>query len=142
MAKVFDTSIAEVSQIHSLTQEFLKKRLAQSGFNDFALSHGYILYQLSVNARITMKELAAKINRDKSTTTVLVRKLEQAGLVKVTVDAADKRNKLLALTSKGAEYNQLTQKISQELMETFYKGFSQKEKEEFVGFLERIKANL
>ena len=94
MAKDFDTSIAKVSQIHTLTAEFLKKRLAQCGFDDFVSSHGYILYQLSQNQGITMKELAAKINRDKSTTTVLVRKLEGAGLVKVTVDATDKRNKL------------------------------------------------
>ncbi len=141
MAEQTDTSIAKVSQIHSLTAEFLKKRLAECGFDDFASSHGYILYQLSVHADITMKELAGKINRDKSTTTVLVRKLEQAGLVKIKIDPADKRNKLLSLTDKGAEYNQMTQKLSHELMETFYKGFSQKEKEEFCAFLERIKAN-
>ena len=141
MAKDFDTSIAKVSQIHTLTAEFLKKRLAQSGFDDFVSSHGYILYQLSQNQGITMKELAAKINRDKSTTTVLVRKLEGAGLVKVTVDSADKRNKLLALTPKGAEYNQITQEISQELMKTFYKGFSLEEKKKFSEFLQKIKSN-
>ena len=141
MAKEFDTSIAKVSQIHSLTQEFLKKRLAENGFDDFASSHGYILYQLSVNDGITMKELASKINRDKSTTTVLVRKLEQAGLVNVQVDPADKRNKLLSLTPKGNEYNQMTKHLSQELMTTFYKGFTQEEKQMFCDFLERIKAN-
>lgn len=141
MTKEYDTSIAKVSQIHSLTQDFLKKRLAQCGFDDFASSHGYILYQLSVNDEITMKELAGKINRDKSTTTVLVRKLEQAGLVKVQVDPADKRNKLLSLTPKGNEYNQMTKHLSQELMTTFYKGFTQEEKQMFCDFLERIKAN-
>ena len=98
-----DNSIAKVSQIHSLTADFLKKRLAERGFDDFASSHGYILYQLSVNPGITMKELAAKINRDKSTTTVLVRKLEQAGLINISVDKTDKRNKILSLTSKGTE---------------------------------------
>ena len=141
MAQEFDTSIAMVSQIHSLTAEFLKKRLSDHGFDDFASSHGYILYQLSVNDGITMKELAAKINRDKSTTTVLVRKLEKAGLVKVQVDPADKRNKLLSLTPKGTEYNQMTQKLSKELLSTFYKGFTRDEKEEFGKFLERIKDN-
>ena len=88
-----------------------------------------------------MKELSAKINRDKSTTTVLVRKLEQAGLVKVTVDSNDKRNKLLALTSKGTEYNQMTQELSEELLATFYKGFSEDEKKDFCGYLNRIKDN-
>ena len=136
-----DNSIAKVSQIHSLTADFLKKRLAERGFDDFASSHGYILYQLSVNPGITMKELAAKINRDKSTTTVLVRKLEKAGLVKVQTDTTDKRSKLLSLTQKGNEYNQMTNQLSQELLTTFYKGFSQQEKEEFCAFLDRIKGN-
>ena len=141
MAQQNDTSIARVSQIHTLTAEFLKKRLAQQGFDDFASSHGYILYQLSVNPKITMKELAAKINRDKSTTTVLVRKLEAAGLIKITVDQNDKRNKILSLTAKGSEYNQMTSSISQELLSTFYKGFSNEEKRVFSEFLERIKGN-
>ena len=141
MAQEYDTSIAKVSQIHSLTAEFLKKRLAEHGFDDFASSHGYILYQLSVNAKITMKELAAKINRDKSTTTVLVRKLEKAGLVKVQTDSTDKRSKLLSLTQKGNEYNQMTKQLSQQLLATFYKGFTQEEKDLFSEFLERIKGN-
>ena len=141
MAQQNDTSIARVSQIHTLTAEFLKKRLAQQGFDDFASSHGYILYQLSVNPKITMKELAAKINRDKSTTTVLVRKLETAGLIKITVDQNDKRNKILSLTAKGSEYNQMTSSISQELLSTFYKGFSNEEKRVFSEFLDRIKKN-
>ena len=141
MAQEYDTSIAKVSQIHSLTADFLKKRLAENGFDDFASSHGYILYQLSVNPGITMKELAAKINRDKSTTTVLVRKLEQAGLVKVQTGTTDKRSKLLSLTQKGNEYNQMTMQLSKELLATFYKGFTQEEKEEFSKLLEKIKEN-
>ena len=126
MTEETDTSIAKVSQIHSLTADFLKKRLSERGFDDFASSHGYILYQLNIN---------------KSTTTVLVRKLEQAGLVKVSVDENDKRNRILSLTPKGAEYNQMTQELSQELLATFYKGFDEQEKEEFCRFLDRIKRN-
>ncbi len=61
-----DSSISQLSHIHSLTADFLKKRLAQNGFDDFASSHGNILYQLSLNPQITMKELAEKINRDLS----------------------------------------------------------------------------
>lgn len=141
MTEETDTSIAKVSQIHSLTADFLKKRLSERGFDDFASSHGYILYQLNINKSTTMKELASKINRDKSTTTVLVRKLEQAGLVKVSVDENDKRNRILSLTPKGAEYNQMTQELSQELLATFYKGFNEQEKEEFCRFLDRIKRN-
>ena len=141
MEQKIDTSISQVSQLHSIIADFLKKRLAEKGFDDFASSHGYILYQLSINQKITMKELSAKINRDKSTTTVLVRKLEQSGLVKVTVDTNDKRNKQLTLTPKGSEYNQMTAELSKELLTTFYKGFSEEEKKEFCDYLDRIKNN-
>ncbi len=136
-----NTSISQVSHIHSLTADFLKKRLAQSGFDDFASSHGNILFQLGVNKSITMKELAAKINRDKSTTTVLVRKLEQEGLVSAIPSPNDRRNKILTLTPKGAEYNTLMQKLSKELLAKFYKGFSEEEIEMFSGFLGRIESN-
>ena len=136
-----NTSISQVSHIHSLTADFLKKRLAQNGFDDFASSHGNILFQLSINKAITMKELAAKINRDKSTTTVLVRKLEQEGLVTATTDSSDKRNKILTLTEKGTEYNALMKKLSKELFAKFYKGFSDKEIEQFSEFLNRIESN-
>ena len=136
-----NTSISQVSHIHSLTADFLKKRLAQNGFDDFASSHGNILFQLSINKAITMKELAAKINRDKSTTTVLVRKLEQEGLVTATTDSSDKRNKILTLTEKGTEYNALMKKLSKELFAKFYKGFSDKEIEQFSEFLNRIESS-
>ena len=134
-------SISQVSHIHSLAADFLKKRLAQNGFEDFSSSHGNILFQLSVNNEITMKELAAKINRDKSTTTVLVRKLEQEGLVTTTPSPTDRRNKILALTPKGTEYNTLMTQLSQELVSTFYKNFSPSEIAQFQAFLERIESN-
>jgi len=141
MGQETDSSIARLSQIHSATADFLRKKLAEKGFGDFASSHGYILYQLSVNPDTTMKELAKKINRDKSTTTVLVRKLEKEGLVKVCVDEKDKRNKLLSLTEKGSEYNQMTKDLSKELLTTFYQGFTEEEKKLFQNFLERILYN-
>ena len=136
-----NTSISQVSHIHSLTADFLKKRLAQNGFDDFASSHGNILFQLGVNGCITMKELAAKINRDKSTTTVLVRKLEAEGLVSETPSPDDRRNKLLSLTQKGAKYNTIMQELSAELQEKFYQGFDQSEIIQFGEFLERIVHN-
>ena len=136
-----NSSISKVSHIHSLTADFLKKRLAQNGFDDFASSHGNILFQLSVNKSITMKELASKINRDKSTTTVLVRKLEQEGLVTAISSPQDRRNKILSLTQKGAEYNNLMQRLSKELVTKFYKDFTKEEISQFSEFLERIEKN-
>lgn len=137
-----DNSISLVSQIHSLTQDFLTAKLSEKGLENFATSHGNILFQLSRVDHMTLSELTAAINRDKSTTTVLVRKLENAGLVELKSSSTDGRSKLISLTAKGREYNELTGNLSKELQETFYKGFSEKEKEAFRTALSKIKENL
>ena len=39
------------------------------------------------------------------------------------------------------EYTKITSEISEELLSTFYKGFSDQEKQIFLDFLERIEKN-
>mgnify|MGYP003296520865 FL=1 len=45
------------------------------------------------------------------------------------------------LTEKGAQYKDVLSKISSELLETFYKGFSEEEKQQFFSLLNRINEN-
>ena len=47
------------------------------------------------------QKVKEKINRDKSTTTVLVRKLESEGYIKGIPDPDDKRSRIVYLTEKG-----------------------------------------
>ncbi len=136
-----NNGISKISQLHTLIQDFLLQKLGEKGFTEFASSHGNILFQLNKTPQIKMGELSAKINRDKSTTTVLVRKLIALGLVQEEVDPKDKRNKFISLTKKGKEYNQMTDELSNELQKTFYKGFTSEEKEQFCAFLNRIEQN-
>lgn len=136
-----NSSISLLSNVHSITADFLTEKLAQQGFKEFASSHGNILFQLSIRNQLSMSELAKIINRDKSTTTVLVRKLETEGYVKVEPDPNDKRGRFVSLTDNGKKYNSITAEISKDLLTTFYKDFSEEEKEQFVSFLSRIKNN-
>ena len=136
-----NSSISLVSHIHSITADFLTEKLKKEGFQDYASSHGNILFQLSKNDKMTMGELSIKINRDKSTTTVLVRKLEKDGLISTYPDINDKRSRFIHLTEKGKQFNQITGEISKELLETFYKGFSDEDKIQFVEFLNKIENN-
>ena len=136
-----NSSISLLSNIHSITADFLTERLKAKGFPDFASSHGNILFQLSVNEKMTMGDLSEKINRDKSTTTVLVRKLEAEGFITGESDPADKRSRIIFLTEKGKQFNHTAQELSSELLGTFYKGFTEEEKEAFFQTLLRIKNN-
>jgi MarR family transcriptional regulator, organic hydroperoxide resistance regulator len=136
-----NSSMSLLSRIHSDTADFLTRRLAENGLPHFASSHGFILFQLSLQDYLPMKELSQRINRDKSTTTVLIHKLEQEGFVKSKASPEDARSKLISLTAKGRKYNEITAELSDELLKTFYKGFSGEEKEQVCNFLRRIAGN-
>ena len=136
-----NSSISLLSHIHTITADFITEKLKERGFPDFASSHGNILFQLSVNEKMTMGELSEKINRDKSTTTVLVRKLEAEGFITGDADPADKRSRIIYLTAKGKQFNNTAMELSKELLGTFYKGFTDEEKENFFQSLLKIKQN-
>ena len=136
-----NSSISLLSHIHTITADFIIEKLKERGYPDFASSHGNILFQLSVNEKMTMGELSEKINRDKSTTTVLVRKLESEGFITGEPDTADKRSRIIYLTAKGKQFNQTAMDLSKDLLETFYRGFSEEEKQTFFQALMRIKDN-
>ncbi len=129
-----------ISHIHTISAEFTNRRLAESG--NFVSSHGFILFLLSQKSRMKMGEIAQAINRNKSTTTVLIKKLREEGLIKEETDESDSRMKYISLTPKGKKYNALTSSISKELLETCYKGFSEAEKKKLLDLLIKLSENI
>ena len=83
---------------------------------------------------IFKKKLIRFIEKDKEERSKLIKEK----LIAEEINENDKRNKNIYLTEKGKKYNSITAKISTCLLDTFYKGFSDKEKEEFVSYLNRI----
>ena len=133
--------ISKISHVHSLCKDFLKSELNKQGLPDLTSSHGHILYLLSQTDFLTMQEIAKKINRDKSTTTVLIKKLENLGLVKTSQSPSDSRVKCVSLSPLGVEYNRHTQEISQSLKTRFFSGLSQADAETLDTLLDKIKNN-
>ena len=88
-----------------------------------------------------MKELANRIHRDKSTTTVLVRKLELAEYIKRETSKDDNRVFYITLTEKGEEYTKNTSRISERLITKCYEGFSENDKNTVLELLTRISQN-
>ncbi|MBQ0052421.1 MAG: MarR family transcriptional regulator [Treponema sp.] len=130
-----------VSRVHSLAADFLQKKLSDKGLPELTSSHGFILFCLAKN-QMTMGELSSKINRDKSTTTFLVRKLESLGFVQIRKSDEDSRKKILSLTEKGSEYNAITEEISTQLLEGAYKNFEEAEKQKLLELLVKMSENL
>ncbi len=130
-----------ISKVHSLTSDFLKSQLEQENLPEFVSSHGNILFQLSRVEKLTMTELSQKINRDKSTTTVLVRKLLLAHLVERDKSTEDNRVVYIKLSKYGKEYTSGMGIISKKLNETVYQDFTEKEKEDINYLLKKIEKN-
>jgi DNA-binding MarR family transcriptional regulator len=133
--------ISLISEIHTKAADFLQERLARTGLTDLVSSHGNILFQLSISGKLTMKELSARINRDKSTATALVKKLETAGFITREQSEADNRVTSVSLSEAGRRITGTTSAISKELVDTCYAGFTDEEKEAVYGYLKRIGAN-
>lgn len=137
----FSKVISLISEIHYDASDFLRLKLASQGLTDVASSHGNILYQLSLYKSVTMKDLSKKINKNKSTMTALIKKLEKAGYVERTQSAADNRVWFISLTANGEKFVQPTALISYELIETCYRGFSEEEKGQLNGLLQKMAQN-
>lgn len=136
------STLSLVSHIHSEAAEFLEKRLSEKGLDSLASSHGFILFCLSKKKSMLMGELSSAINRDKSTATALVKKLELMGFVQIEKSKEDSRKKIVALTEKGLEYNKTTSEISRELLEKAFGGFSDEDKNRLLSLLCRLSENL
>lgn len=132
--------LALISRIHTKSAEFTNSRLPQE--NGLVSSHGFILFQLAEKEKLTMKDIASIINRDKSTTTVLIKKLLDKGLVKQESSSDDKRIKYITLTAKGKKLNTLTSSISKDLLKVCYKNFSEEEKQTLLSLLSKVSKNI
>lgn len=131
-----------ISRIHTQSQNFLQKKLSSLGLSQMATSHGNILFCLSRQESLSVGELSQKINRDKSTTTALIKKLEQAGLVEQKKDPSDSRKKQICLTAQGKQYTKKTDLLSARLITQSWQNFTAPEKQQLVTLLTRLSKNL
>ncbi len=134
--------ISLISKIRTKVNRHIELEMSRHGMDGIVTSHGDILYALFGRRRLTMAELAARIGRDKSTVTALVKKLETLGYVKRERSAEDSRVTYVMLTQKGDSLKPVFDKISDEIMGMFYKGVSDSEKDELLRILRKIYSNL
>ena len=90
----------------------------------------------------TATDIALATGLANNTLTTMIKNLEEKDLVTVSPCGLDKRKKYLVLTDLGWSQQEVSDRVSQELDAIYYKGFSDKEIEQFEDFQERILANL
>ena len=110
--------IALVARVREEANRHIMEHLDAYGIRGLAPSHGDILVSLFGEDGLRMGDLAARIHRDKSTVTTLVKKLEAAGYVTRKRCTTDSRAMHIHLTGKGRALRPDFFAISRKLMDT------------------------
>lgn len=122
--------------------KFIENKLKENKLDDLIPTHGNILTALyESDKKLTMKEIAKKIGKDKSTVTSLVNKLITLGYVEKEKCSKDKRVTYIGLTQKSRDIEDTFNFISSQVKETAYNNFTENEKKEFLRLLKKLSSN-
>lgn len=136
------SAASKVSDLRSEVNSFIIDNLNRIGINNISVSHGNILFMLIKYKSLTMKELAGKINRDASTVTSLVKKLEKNEYVVITENAKDTRSKIVSLSSKSKSIKEDFFNISENLNESLWDGINEEDAYVFMECLDKMIENI
>ena len=131
-----------VSQTKQNMHKYIENQLKNEGLENLIPSHGSILTVLfNSDGPLTMKEIAEKIGKDKSTVTVLVNHLLYKGFIKKSEKREDRRITFIELTELGLSMEEKYRTISKNVVETAYKDFTEDEKTVFLALLKKMNTN-
>jgi DNA-binding MarR family transcriptional regulator len=133
--------ISLIAVVREKANRFIIQEMSTKEMEGLAPSHGDILSALFEYSSLTMKDLAKKINKDKSTVTALVNKLLNLGYIERTRDIEDSRIVYITLTEKGENLKGDFKEISDKLIERVYRDISKNEQEVLINILTKIYNN-
>lgn len=86
-----------------------------------------VLFILDDHRYLNQQQIADITLKNKASLTSLIGNMEKRGLVMRTEDSADRRNKIISLTSNGKETLNLLRPVMKKLFEELYKDISKEE---------------
>ena len=131
-----------ISRIKQVGTRIFDRMLAASGIDSFNGAQGRILYVLWQNDEISISSLSAQTSLANTTLTAMLDRMEGMGLIVRKPDPKDRRNRLIALTEKAKYLQDDYDRISQQMNELYYTGFTESEILQFESYLQRVLNNL
>ena len=131
-------------QIRLLNGRIFQKLLSKEPDAQYRSEQGKILTVLwqKEAGRATATDIALASGLSNNTLTSMIKKLVDQGLVTIEQSDQDKRKKFVVLTELSWAQKEIGDRVSKELGEIFYQGFSDQEIREFEAYQERIITNL
>jgi DNA-binding MarR family transcriptional regulator len=131
-----------VSKMHQVAGRIFTRKLKHYRIDDFSPAQGRIMFVLWQKDNISIQELARETQLKKSTLTSMLDRLEHTGHIRRVPSTSDRRKIMIQTTQKDKELQGLYAKVSREVTQLFYKGFTSREIDRFEEYLSRILKNI
>jgi DNA-binding MarR family transcriptional regulator len=137
--KVNETNfLYSITCIRQRLFKFLERELADRNISGVAPSHGDVLFALDQNECQTVQDVAKYTNKDKSTISSVLNRLETNGYIRKDKDTTDARITNLTLTPKAKKLKPVLFEISGKMNARIFESLSTAEKETLFELIEKI----
>ena len=131
-----------ISRIKQVGGRLFDRMLSEADVDAFNGAQGRILYILWQQDGLTISQISAQTSLANTTLTSMLDRMEQSGLIVRSPSPTDRRALLIHLTDKAKSLQQDYDRISQQMNELYYLGFTEAEILQFEGYLTRVLNNL
>lgn len=131
-----------IAKIHQTAGRIFNGILRENEIQEINPAQGRILFALWKKDKIPISELADATQLGNSTLTSMLDRLEKAGYLKREPSTEDRRRILIKRTQKDKSLQKVYIKVSKQMEDIFYRGFSEKQIIEFELYLQKILGNL
>ena len=131
-----------ISRIKQVGGRLFDRMLSEADVDAFNGAQGRILYILWQKDGLTISQISAQTSLANTTLTSMLDRMEQSGLIVRSPSPSDRRALLIHLTDKAKSLQQDYDRISQQMNELYYLGFTEAEILQFEGYLSRVLNNL
>lgn len=120
----------------------LEREMERRGIEGMSPSFGDVFMIVAVGGPMSMKEIARRTYKDKSTITGVVKALERHGYLKRVADPEDGRATLISITPKAVKLIPALGEISALMNERLFDGLSERESRTLFRLLGKLGDNL
>lgn len=131
-----------ISRIKQVGGRLFDRMLAEADIDAFNGAQGRILYVLWQEDGLTISQISSQTSLANTTLTSMLDRMEQSGLIVREPSAKDRRALLIRLTDRARALRQDYDRISQQMTDRYYIGFTEDEVRQFEQYLQRVLDNL
>ena len=131
-----------ISRIKQAGGRRFDRLLDEAGVDAFNGAQGRILYVLWQGDGLTISQISTQTSLANTTLTSMLDRMEAGELIRREPSPKDRRAQLIFLTERAWALREDYDRISQQMNELYYDGFTEDEVRQLEGYLTRILANL